>query len=124
VIVRRRVLIVDDERVLAEAMRELLSDDHDVEVATTTAQAIGMIRADGGYEVVLCDVLLADGTALDVLAAYRAAWPGRERRLAFVTGGGDHAAIRDAVASGRHRLLKKPFDLDELPALIEAIAGG
>ncbi len=120
---RRRVLIVDDERLLAEALREVLSDDHDVEVASTAGQAIRRLQADAGIEVVLCDVQLPDGTALDVLAAYRAAWPGRERRLVFVTGGGaQQPGIRAALATGAHRLLAKPFDLDDVPALIEAVA--
>ncbi len=119
---RRRVLVIDDERLLAEALCDVLSDDHDVELATTVAAAVRRLREDPGFEVVLCDVMLPDGTAVDIHRAYRAAFPGREHRMVFITGGTDDPQLRAIVAAGRHEVLRKPFDLDKLAALIERVA--
>ncbi|MDX2089748.1 MAG: response regulator [Kofleriaceae bacterium] len=119
---RRRVLIVEDERLLGEALCELISTDHDAELATTVAVALARLRTDPDIEVILCDVLLPDGSAADVYREYSAHWPGRERRIVFVTGGVEDPGLQQLLDSGRNRVLKKPFDLNVLPSLIEAVA--
>jgi two-component system response regulator YesN len=122
--VRRRVLIVDDERVLRDGLREHLSLDHDVETAGSVAEAIRRLRGDTGFDVVVCDVQLPDGSGLDVLAAGVGAYPDRAIRFVFVTGGPELAAVRAAAAAGGHRMLLKPYDVDALAALIEELAAG
>jgi two-component system, NtrC family, sensor kinase len=116
---RRRVLIIEDERLLADVMRDLLSEHHDVEVASTVVRAVRLLREDVGFDVILCDALLPDGTAADIYRAYCAVWPERGRRFIFVTGGTDDEAVKRLLATGTHRVLKKPFDLDSLPSLID-----
>jgi DNA-binding NtrC family response regulator len=116
------VLIVDDERLLAEALCDVLSDDHDVELATTVGAAKRMLRASATFDVVLCDVNLPDGTAADVFHGYRDAYPGRERRIVFATGGTDDPAIASIVSTHGCRIVKKPFDLVALSRLIDDVA--
>ncbi|HEU4615300.1 MAG TPA: hypothetical protein VFS15_24570, partial [Kofleriaceae bacterium] len=61
---RARVLVVEDERLLGEAICDLLGDEFDVELATTVAKASARLREDPSFEVILCDAQLPDGTAL------------------------------------------------------------
>lgn len=117
---RRRVLVVDDERLLADTMADVLADHHDVEIARTAAEAMRRLREDGSFEVVLCDCRLPDGTSEDIQRAYAAAWPGRDARMVFFTGSSHEGALA-AFLAGR-RLVTKPFDLDRLPALVEEVA--
>jgi two-component system, NtrC family, response regulator HydG len=119
-VTRRRVLIVEDERMLGEALSEFLGDDHDVTLATTVAAAIAVLQRDDGIEVILCDVQLPDGTAVEIYTDYCTRWPERSQRFVFLSGGTDERAVRDLITSGKHRVLRKPFDLDALPALIES----
>jgi DNA-binding NarL/FixJ family response regulator len=119
---RARVLIVEDERLLGEAMTEFLGDDHDVELVTTVAAAIRRLRDDASFEVVLCDAQLPDGNAAQIFDDYCGAWPQRANRFVFVTGGSDGGPVRDLLASGRHRVVRKPFDLDAVSALITTVA--
>jgi DNA-binding NarL/FixJ family response regulator len=77
------------------------------------------LREDASFEVILCDVQLPDGTAATIFAAYCAQWPERAHRFVFLSGGTDDPLVRSLVASGKHPVLRKPFDLDALPALIE-----
>lgn len=116
---RRRVLIVEDERLLGEALCELLGDDHDVELASTVAAATKKLREDPSFEVVLCDVQLPDGTAAQIYEDYCKVFPDRARRFVFLSGGSDEGELRQLIASGRNQVLRKPFDLDALPAVIE-----
>lgn len=115
---RARVLVVEDERLLGEAICDLLGDEFDVELATTVAKASARLREDPSFEVILCDAQLPDGTALEIYEAYRAMWPERVQRFVFVSGGTDDGSLRALLTSGRHRVLTKPFDIDALPALV------
>jgi DNA-binding response OmpR family regulator len=110
---QRRVLIVDDERLLREAMCDVLGDVARVEGVGSVAAARQRLAADAGFDVVPCDVLLPDGTAADVCAALRG-----DTRLVLITGGDEEEARR---LCGDVPVLKKPFDLDELPALLDGL---
>jgi DNA-binding NtrC family response regulator len=112
-----RVLIVDDERLFGEALRDFLSDTYEVELTTTVATTLARLRDGAPFDVILCDVQLPDGTAMQIYEALRAA--DAMRGFVFVSGGTDDPDVRALVASGRHPVLVKPFDLDTLPALIE-----
>jgi len=116
---RWRVLIVDDEPLLARAMCAVLGDHHDVEYASSVAAARRRLGEDGGFDVVLCDVQLPDGNAGEVLDAFRAANPGGGGRFVMVTGGDEAFARR--LTGGDGPVLCKPFDLDQLPALLAAL---
>jgi DNA-binding response OmpR family regulator len=109
-------LIVDDERLLARAMCEVLSDHHDVEHAGSVAAARLRLGGAGRFDVVLCDVQLPDGDAGEVHAAYRQIAPGG--RFVLVTGGDVDAA---RALGGGAPVLRKPFDLDDLPAILAAL---
>jgi CheY-like chemotaxis protein len=115
---RWRVLIVDDEQLLVRAMSAVLSDDHDVETASSVAAARRRLgeRASGGFDVVLCDVQLPDGTAGEVRDAYRAVRPGGEARFVLITGGDEALAHR--LGGGVSPVLRKPFDLHQLSSLL------
>jgi two-component system cell cycle sensor histidine kinase/response regulator CckA len=117
-----RVMIVDDEPLLAESLRELLSDQFDVSIAATVADGKERLRADPMIDVVLCDLHLHDGTGLDLYRAWRDLAPGRERRLVFFTGGNASAAIEAQIAATGNVRLDKPFDLDKLITLMARIA--
>jgi len=119
---RRRVLIIDDEPVLGEALCELLSEVHDVELATTARDGVRRLREDASFEVVLCDLQLRDASAVDVYTAYRATWPGREGRIVFVSGGTTDDALLRFLETTDNRYLSKPFDVEELPRVIEEVA--
>lgn len=118
---RWRVLIVDDEQLLGRAMCDVLADHHDVEHVSSVAAARRRLGEGGRYDVVLCDVQLPDGTGGDVRDAYLAVTPGGERRFVLVTGG--DLALARRLGDGTSPVLRKPFDLDQLPALVAALVG-
>ncbi len=56
--VRGRVMIVDDDVMVSSALRRTLAREHDVEVVTSSRQALEMLKGPKGAEV---DVVLCDG---------------------------------------------------------------
>ncbi|BBY14765.1 DNA-binding response regulator [Mycolicibacterium litorale] len=114
-----RVLVVDDEPVLAELVSMALRyEGWDISTAGDGATAIALAR-ESPPDVVVLDVMLPDMSGLDVLAKLREQIPGLplllltakdsvEDRIAGLTAGGD-----DYVT--------KPFSLEEVVLRLRAL---
>ena len=114
-----RLLLVEDERRLAEHLaRGLREEGYAVDRAGTRAQA-EELTAGNDYDLVVLDLMLPDGSGLDLLRAWRrdgVAVPvlvltARDRVEEKVTG----------LDAGADDYLTKPFDLDELLARIRSL---
>jgi PAS domain S-box-containing protein len=114
---RARVLVVDDEPPIANALCELLAPEHDVVAATSGRDALAALRATPELDVLFCDLLMPGMSGVDLYRAIRAERPGLERRIVFMTGGPLTPHAAELLASVDNRRLEKPFDL----ALVERI---
>ncbi len=113
---RPRVLVVDDNRPLAENLVELF-EDLDVEgvIATSAAEARAAIEQRTALAVV--DVGLPDASGLELLGQLQAANPNGE--VILMTGQGSLESAIAAVRHGAYAYLLKPVDVDELLTLVE-----
>jgi signal transduction histidine kinase len=118
---RRRVLIVDDETRLVRTLAGLLEQWHDVDVADSGDKAL-LLLAERSFDVIVCDVMMSgvDGARLHELV--KQAHPGLEDRMIFMSGGAFTKRARAFLASLKDRRLDKPFELDALLAMIDAVA--
>ena len=118
---KRCALIVEDEPPIRALLARLVGRrDYDIVEAASCEEARAAAAAQS-FDLVLCDVRLADGNGADVLRCLRERQPDLGRRFVFVTG--DIGAVS---ASGREyadgSVLRKPFtasDLDRLLASVE-----
>ncbi|MFK3984200.1 response regulator [Micromonospora sp. NPDC050397] len=107
-----RVLVVEDEPLLADAHRaytERVPGFGVIGVVHTARDAMAALRADGGegVDLVLLDFRLPDLHGLDVCRAMRAA--GSTTDVLAVTSARDLTMVRAAVALGVTHYLLKPF---------------
>ncbi|MFG2051829.1 response regulator [Micromonospora sp. NPDC048935] len=105
-----RVLVVEDEPLLAEAhcaYTERVPGFVVVGVAHTARAAMAALRAGGDVDLVLLDFRLPDLHGLDVCRALRAA--GSDVDVLAVTSARDLAVVRTAVSLGVTHYLLKPF---------------
>jgi CheY-like chemotaxis protein/anti-sigma regulatory factor (Ser/Thr protein kinase) len=115
---RGRVLVVDDEPLLLEAVRRVLEEDHDVLTASNGHEALEMLANDV-FDLVLCDLMMPGMTGQELFARIEAGDRGIARRVVFLTGGavtpGAHKALEEAV----NGYIQKPFDPEELRSFVK-----
>ena len=122
---RGRILIVDDEEVLAATLKEFLQGEgFEVAVAGDLARALSQVETFEP-EIVLCDVQLPGADGITVLNRTLELRP--ETLFIMITA---YATVENAVAAfqrGAHDYLMKPVLFEDLTArigrLLRAIAG-
>jgi PAS domain S-box-containing protein len=122
---RRRALVIDDERGIAELLAEMLTrDGFSVQIAMNGKDALAEL-ARHSYDLILSDVRMPelDGPAL--LRRLQSDWPTMADRLIFVTGdtlGLGGGSVLDKL--GRP-VVEKPITRDDLRrAVNRTLAGG
>jgi CheY-like chemotaxis protein len=111
---RGRVLIVDDDLNVGRTLSLALHNDHDVTVVTSAQDALETLHAaqgSGGFDAILCDVLMPGMTGGELLERVRGELPELDRRFIFMTGGLFGGGTGELVKQSSNRLLEKPFDL-------------
>jgi len=114
-----RVLVVEDDEVLMDGLQVGLGlAGFTVETVATCADASAALRA-AAFDAVVLDLMLPDGSGLDVLAEARARQlPAPVLLLTARDSVPDRIAGLDA---GADDYLGKPFDLDEVAARLRAL---
>jgi len=120
---RGRILIVDDEPFVLSALEQTLEAEHDVVLARSGRDALDQIAADAGFDLVLCDLMMPEMTGMDLHDALVRTAPAVAERTVFMTGGAFTGRAREFLAQTRHPTVEKPFDTDELLALIRRLVG-
>jgi two-component system OmpR family response regulator len=115
-----RILVVEDEDSIASfVVKGLASEGHAVERAANAADAIGLGTAYE-FDLILLDLVLPDGSGLDVLKRVRAVRPDVPVIVVSALGEvDDKVTLLDA---GADDYLVKPFAFAELAARVRANA--
>ena len=115
-----RVLLIEDEPVLGQAVQEqVAADGHAVDWVTRLDEADAALRAVD-YGLVLLDLHLPDGRGLDLLKTLRRA--GDQRPVIILTARDQISDRIEGLNAGADDYLVKPFDLDELSARVMAVS--
>ena len=114
------ILIIEDEDLLGEELRHHFQNSGwRVTRADTYAKAREILVEEGSSpDVVLSDLNLPDGMALDLLQEIREA--GKAGEWVFLTGYGTVPDSVRALRLGAHDFLEKPFPLERLDVVVGA----
>jgi len=114
---RTRVLVVDDEPLVASAARRLLARAHEVHVAHDGQHALRMLE-DGGFDAVLCDLMMPRMSGMELHARLSALRPDLAHRMVFLTGGVFDLRAERFLAEHARWSMGKPFDPKALLTLV------
>ncbi len=115
---RGKVLVVDDEPMIAAVIRRTLSKEHEVVALTAASEALDRIRGGESFDVILCDLMMPQMTAMDLHAELRSVDPAHAARMIFMTGGAFTPAARAFLDQVPNQRVEKPFDAQHLRALV------
>jgi CheY-like chemotaxis protein len=116
----QRMLVVDDDPLVARSVRRLLGDRQDVTLVHDGASALAKLRS-GTYDVVLCDVAMPGMDGLTVLEAAHAEHLSAARRFVFMTGSLFSQEWRQRMNAVRAPCVAKPLDIAELTAAVAQV---
>jgi DNA-binding NtrC family response regulator len=114
------VLVVDDEALIRWSVCESLVA-RGMKVTQAADGASTMRLLEGGaasFDVVVLDLRLPDVNDLSLVANVRSLSP--QSTVILMTAFGTPEVAGEAMALGASRILHKPFELDDLAALVEA----
>ncbi len=120
---RGRVMVVDDEPAIAESIRRLLTEDHDVVTFTSARRAREQFVLGDRFDVILCDLMMPEMTGMDLHAELVRIAPTQADRMVLLTGGAFTAGARDFLQQVVNRRIAKPFDAQEIRAVVRDFVG-
>jgi CheY-like chemotaxis protein len=115
---RGRVLLIDDDQMIGNAVRRTLSGEHDVEVLTSAQEALELIVAGRRFDVILCDMMMPVVTGMDFYDRLHQAVREQAERVIFLTGGAFTVRAREFLDRVPNVCMEKPFKLQNLRALM------
>jgi PAS domain S-box-containing protein len=118
---RLRVLVVDDEPMVARALGRLLAA-HDVVTTQHGRDALARFRAGERFDAVLCDLMMPELSGMELHAAARALDPLLADRFIFITGGAFTESARTFLAGATNPTLEKPVERGALDAALSRVA--
>jgi DNA-binding response OmpR family regulator len=118
----RRILIIDDEAVIRQAIERALSRDYEV-ISLASSEALEETLQQILPDLLILDVRMPEEDGMRLCSRLR-----RDRRfdavpIIFLSGLADEATVRKGFASGGDYYLPKPFDLMELSQVVKAFIG-
>ncbi|MFZ5966235.1 MAG: sigma-54-dependent transcriptional regulator [Bacillota bacterium] len=113
---KKRILIIDDEKVLCMSLKEGLQDlGFDVDTAYTGEEGL---RKLAGFKphVIFLDMRLSEESGLEVIKKIKEV--DKEAEVIIMTAYGNIQTAVTAIKNGAFDYIHKPFDLDEIQLLI------
>ncbi|HTN52511.1 MAG TPA: MEDS domain-containing protein [Anaeromyxobacter sp.] len=117
---RARVLVIDDEPLVARSLARLLGKAHEVTTLSAAAEVLRRARDGETWDVVLCDLMMPGMSGMDLEAELATARPDLLPRILYLTGGAFTERSRAFLAAGRPHL-GKPVDAAELRAAVDQV---
>jgi PAS domain S-box-containing protein len=115
---RGRVLLVDDEQMVLNAMKRTLGSEHEVREFNRAQAALDWLKQGQPWDLILCDLMMPEMTGWEFHDALAQRWPERAGDIVFVTGGAFTAGARDFLSRVKNPRLEKPFDPQVLRQLV------
>ena len=113
-----QVLIVDDESSLLEFLSLLFQQEgYEVTTAPSVATAREHLAGGNGFDLVMCDIHMPDGSGLDLLRELK-----EQRSQASVIMMTAYTSTKSAIEAmrlGAYDYVSKPFDVEELKVLVQ-----
>jgi CheY-like chemotaxis protein len=118
---RGRVLVVDDDPLVAAVMRRTLAPEHEVVVETSARAALSRLASGERFGAIVCDLMMPEMNGMELHAAVERVSREDGARVVFVTGGAFTPEAQEYLERVRNPRLEKPFAGDALRAAVRGV---
>jgi CheY-like chemotaxis protein len=115
---RGKILVIDDEPMVARSLGRVLEQDHDVTIVLDAGDAHQRVVGGERFDVILCDLMMPKMTGMDLHAELLRAVPEQAALMVFLTGGAFTPHARAFLEGVPNHRLHKPFDTQELRSFV------
>jgi CheY-like chemotaxis protein len=113
-----RLLVVDDELLLLEALEVALVGQVDVLTTVDPHEALGRIEMGERYDAILLDVRMPEMDGIELYERIATISPAQARRIVFMTAA--FSSADDRLSTLENETLRKPVDLSRIDELLWA----
>jgi DNA-binding NtrC family response regulator len=114
---RSRILVIDDEPSVTDALRLVLTElGHHVDAAKSAGEAKELLKGSP-YDLVFTDLRLPDASGIDLLTLIKGDTP--ETEVIVMTAHGSLDITIEAIKRGAFYFIEKPFTPQQVSALLE-----
>ena len=112
-----RILVVDDEKQVADVLVDYLSNlGYQTVAAYSGYDALSKFK-DGDFQLIITDLKMPDIDGMDLLEMVKG-WDKRAMVI-VITGYGTIESAVEAITKGAYDFIPKPFKMEELEIIIE-----
>ena len=108
-------LIVDDDNIIRETLRDLLADTHECHTADRAEQALAYLELET-YDVVLTDIAMPGLTGHDILKQIQQEHP--TTPVIVISGDSQDEAAKELLSMGAFAFIAKPFRLEDVESTV------
>jgi CheY-like chemotaxis protein len=109
---RPRILIIDDDALVAGALASRVAGDlFEVRTVLDGRQGLDILLTDDRLDLAYCDVVMKDFTGVDLYEALQQASAERLSKVVFMTGGAFSGRAELLYEQCREACVQKPFDI-------------
>ena len=107
-----KILIIDDERAIRRALREILEfEEYDVEEAENGKEGLDKAKS-GSFDIIFCDIKMPEMDGMEVLDGLLA--EKIETPVIMISGHGNIDTAVQAIKKGAFDFIEKPLDLNRI----------
>jgi len=111
---KQKILVVDDEDIDLEMVKNILQNDYDVTTAQSGKEALGLFYQGLVPKLILLDLIMPGMDGWDTYNRIKAISSLHDIPIAFFTSSNDPKDIQHAREVGAVDYIKKPYDKDDL----------
>lgn len=119
-----KIAITDDHPLLTAGLKNILSNEKDLEVVGCFADAQSMQQylSSAAVDILLLDINLPDANSMDLLADLRSSYP--EMKIMMLSVHNEYAVINSVLNQGANGYIQKNSSVEEILEGINSILAG
>ena len=106
---RGRIMLIDDDPAVLNALRRVLSREHDVVPMSDPREAQLLLDSDHTFDLVICDLMMPALSGWQLFKVTQAKAPQLAERIVFMSGATSNPEVQAFLASVPNERLDKPF---------------